>query len=262
MRKVVICVCVAAACSAISGSIFADDTLYFTSSPTSWVGHGQTRTITPSNGFTFNGFRYFSQGAYTNAVSISLTSSTEFWYLDFVGPHLTLPVTGSYPNAARWPFQSSDQPGLSFVGDGRGDNELIGSFEVLDATFDGSGNLLSFAADFTQYDEGDFSAWNRGSIRYHSAVPVPEPSSVLLAIAGALICGGAVRRRRYDRRQDAKLTLSTLSGEILWHNPMKGYGAGTPASLASVRGQSSPLITQAAAKHADDSSASTPGIAS
>jgi outer membrane protein assembly factor BamB len=56
--------------------------------------------------------------------------------------------------------------------------------------------------------------------------------------------------------------LDPLTGEILWHNPMKGYGVGTPTSLVSVRGQSSQLIAQAAAKHASDSSASTPGVAS
>jgi outer membrane protein assembly factor BamB len=42
--------------------------------------------------------------------------------------------------------------------------------------------------------------------------------------------------------------LDPLSGEILWNNPLKGYGAGSPASLLSVRGQSSQtLIEQAAA---------------
>ena len=51
--------------------------------------------------------------------------------------------------------------------------------------------------------------------------------------------------------------LDPLTGEILWHNPMKGYGVGTPTSLISVRGESSQLIAQAAAKHAADSSASS-----
>jgi outer membrane protein assembly factor BamB len=42
--------------------------------------------------------------------------------------------------------------------------------------------------------------------------------------------------------------LDPLSGEILWNNPLKGYGGGTPASLLSVRGQSSQtMIEQAAA---------------
>src|SRR5947207_1461134 len=56
--------------------------------------------------------------------------------------------------------------------------------------------------------------------------------------------------------------LDPLTGEILWHNPMKGYGVGTPTSLISVRGESSQLIAQAAAKHAADSSASSSTAAS
>lgn len=42
--------------------------------------------------------------------------------------------------------------------------------------------------------------------------------------------------------------LDPLTGEILWHNPMTGYGMGAPASLISIRGQSSDAaIHQAAA---------------
>jgi outer membrane protein assembly factor BamB len=42
--------------------------------------------------------------------------------------------------------------------------------------------------------------------------------------------------------------LDPLTGSIIWHNSMKGYGMGTPTSLASVRGQSPDwLIQQAAA---------------
>jgi outer membrane protein assembly factor BamB len=33
--------------------------------------------------------------------------------------------------------------------------------------------------------------------------------------------------------------LDPLTGELLWNNPLKGYGMATPASLISVRGQSS-----------------------
>jgi outer membrane protein assembly factor BamB len=44
--------------------------------------------------------------------------------------------------------------------------------------------------------------------------------------------------------------LDPLTGETLWHNPLKGYGVG-PASLASVRGQTSqPTLQHAAAVEA------------
>jgi hypothetical protein len=52
------------------------------------------------------------------------------------------------------PFQGSDQPGLSVSGDGRGCNTLTGRFEVLEAVYRSSGDVVSFAADFEQHCEG------------------------------------------------------------------------------------------------------------
>jgi hypothetical protein len=42
---------------------------------------------------------------------------------------------------------------------------------------------------------------------------------------------------------------------VLWHNPMKGYGAGTPTSLISTRGQSpQAVVLQAVEKKLSDES--------
>lgn len=41
--------------------------------------------------------------------------------------------------------------------------------------------------------------------------------------------------------------LSPLTGEIKWHNPLKGYGMGAPTALLSVLGSSTQLLTQQAA---------------
>ena len=41
--------------------------------------------------------------------------------------------------------------------------------------------------------------------------------------------------------------LDPLSGSILWNNPLKGYGAGAPTSLVSVRGQTSQTVIEQAA---------------
>ena len=49
--------------------------------------------------------------------------------------------------------------------------------------------------------------------------------------------------------------LDPLTGAILWHNPMKGYGMGTPTSLLSVRGSSGDLAIEQAAKVAADAAA-------
>ena len=44
--------------------------------------------------------------------------------------------------------------------------------------------------------------------------------------------------------------LDPLTGEVLWHNPMRGYGMGSPAALTSVRGQGPQANIQQAAHDA------------
>jgi outer membrane protein assembly factor BamB len=41
--------------------------------------------------------------------------------------------------------------------------------------------------------------------------------------------------------------LDPFTGAIRWHNPLKGYGAGAPTSVVSVRGQTSQTVIEQAA---------------
>ena len=156
----------------------AADILYFTSSPGSWIGQGQTLTFTDPADFSVS--RYYNQGAYTDALQFSVDG----YYLFLVGPNYTVPSVGFYSSATRWPFMGSGA-GLSFEAPGRGDNTLTGDFNVLQADYDASGNVLSFAVDFTQYDEGVTADWVSGSLRYNSTIPVPAPEPADLAILAA-----------------------------------------------------------------------------
>lgn len=156
----------------------------FTSSAASWVGHG----LTQSNAIS-SVQRHVDAGAYTNAIEFFTAGG---WDVAFAAPSLGVLSTGSYANALRWPF-NDNHPGLSFTGNGRGDNTLTGQFNVLDLTYNTDGSVLSFAADFTQYDEGKTTWWNTGQLRYNSTVPLPEPATLLPSAAVALI---ALRRRR------------------------------------------------------------------
>jgi len=45
--------------------------------------------------------------------------------------------------------------------------------------------------------------------------------------------------------------LDPLTGKVLWHNEMKGYGQVAPTALASVRGQSQQVTAQQHAAAAD-----------
>jgi hypothetical protein len=175
---------------------------FYTSSPQSWVGAGQTVSVTPISGFVFTPSRN-----YDNGVSFSINDSTtnpnfgaqRWWYLDFSAPHNAPLVVGTYQGATRWPFQATTAPGLSFSGNGRGNNTLTGSFNVHEISYGADGTVLSFAVDFVQYDEGIQSWWNVGSIRFNSDVPitaVPEPSALLLLSLGAAGVITVARRRR------------------------------------------------------------------
>ncbi len=176
--------------------------LYYESSPQSWVGGGATVLVTPSNNFDFIAYRNFDSGV-SFAVNDFSTNpdfwSTRWWYLDFSAPFDQLLQVGHYSNATRFPFQDFNDPGLDFSGNGRGNNQLSGYFDVQEVSYSPNGQVLSFAADFTQFDENFESRWNKGSIRYNSVIPllsVPEPHSLALLAIGSVGLVASYRRKR------------------------------------------------------------------
>jgi len=182
--------------------------LYFRSSFISWVGKGQTKDIKPSDGYNFYAEttdEYITGGNKSGLLfRVVSTPDTDldYWDLDFLGPGFTRPVVGFYPNARRFLVDTS-VPGLQFDGNHAGDNTLTGQFRVLEATFNSSGVPISYAVDFTQYDEGNVNAWIQGSFRFNSTVPitpVPEPSTFALAALGVATLYIA---RRIGARQKA-----------------------------------------------------------
>jgi outer membrane protein assembly factor BamB len=50
--------------------------------------------------------------------------------------------------------------------------------------------------------------------------------------------------------------LDPFTGRIMWQNLMKGYGAGTPTSLVSLRGQCTQVVIQQACDQASQRSSS------
>jgi hypothetical protein len=122
-----------------------------------------------------------SEGVFTashnmsdNSIQISYNGGAQNnWTLVFSAPSNALLAAGTYSGAARYPFQLSSQPGLSITGDGRGCNTDSGSFTINQVTYDGSGHVLTFYADFTQVCDNDTGSLT-GSIRYN-APPPPVP---------------------------------------------------------------------------------------
>jgi hypothetical protein len=63
-------------------------------------------------------------------------------------------------------------PGINFEGNGRTNNYASGIFEIFELMARPDGTILSFAADFIQFDEDIADWWNKGSLRFNSNRPL------------------------------------------------------------------------------------------
>ena len=163
--------------------------LWFTSTPQSVIGQGETFTASTTNGFTIS-----ADFNANNGVSFVISSETRYWFLDFAAPGNAQITPGLYSNAMIFPSQTGPNPGMLFWGEGRIVTSVSGYFNVLEVDY-GPGNTVNrFYADFLQNDQGDPSQMNMGMIRF-DLNPVPEPGLFPLAAAGILALFLRNRRR-------------------------------------------------------------------
>jgi hypothetical protein len=94
---------------------------------------------------------------YDGGVSVNVVGDT-FWSLDVAAPGNAELTPGKYSGAQNFPFQATDQPGLSFDGDGRGCDTVTGSFTVYQAQFDISGIPEKLDLTFVQHCDGELPA--------------------------------------------------------------------------------------------------------
>ena len=176
----------------------------FSSSPTSWIGGGQTLTFT-----NVSVSRTYNLGAYTDSVHLSSSG----YELTIVGPNLSLAQVGYYPGATRWPFMGSGV-GMAFTAPGRGDNTLTGWFHVLQADYQTNGQVAAFAVDFVQYDETIVTRWNRGSVRFNSSIPAPGPQPPMQM--DKLIQTNGVMQFVLAGPADTQCIIQTSSNLVTW----------------------------------------------
>ena len=164
--------------------------LYFNSEPGDFVGQGMERILSDDTLFDITALRNFDNGVSFMFDSFDRAGffDGERWQLRLAAPFGTELTVGVYENATRFPFQDPDVPGLDFSGDGRGSNMLTGEFEVLEAVYGSSGEVLSFAVNFEQHSEGRTPALF-GEMRFNSDIglsidphPIPETGSTLILL--------------------------------------------------------------------------------
>ena len=139
--------------------------IYYRSTSGDYIGKGATRLhLEPMNAIT-------ASRTYGNALMFQLngTGGTTF-SLALAAPGTAQLVPGTYEGAMRWPFQTSDKPGLNFSGNGAGCNQVAGRFVVREAVYNSAGDIERFAADFEQRCEITGPPLF-GEVRYKSTVP-------------------------------------------------------------------------------------------
>lgn len=80
---------------------------------------------------------------------------------------------GTYTGATRYPFNEGTEPGLSLSGNGRGCNQLTGTFTVSAVEFGPQGYVKKLDATFVQHCEGGTAA-ARGEVHIENPAPPAE----------------------------------------------------------------------------------------
>lgn len=113
-----------------------------------YIGQGHDWSWTPQDGDTI-----VASGSETVVHAYNGTFTA-----DFEAPNGQILQPGStYPNATRYPFNGTGV-GLDVSGDGRGCNQLTGSFTVHEVSFDEGGHLEKLSVTFEQHCEGGTAA--------------------------------------------------------------------------------------------------------
>ena len=126
-----------------------------------WVGMGKTYSL-PT--VTYNGL-------YAGYPQFTVSSPTDSFVIMISAPAGQPLVPGTYESAQRSAFRAAGHPGIDVFGDGHGCNTVAGRFVVDDATYDATGNVLTFSARFEDHCEGLPTALF-GEFSYNSTVPI------------------------------------------------------------------------------------------
>jgi K319-like protein len=149
---------------------------------TLFTATGDVGSVIPQGGtVTLNDFQaLFTTGKlsfFGDGVSVNVAGLSSSWSLSFAAPTGDTLQVGTYDDAQRYPFQTTNMPGLGFGNC----NTSAGRFSILDLQENGGGQVTSFAADFEQHCDGQLPK-AIGMIRVNSTVPLDAPVADVMPV--------------------------------------------------------------------------------
>ena len=139
----------------------AETSYQYRSQPGDYIGGGQSNSYSAQN----SSINISGTAVY---LVFSVTTATEFWYVTLAAPSGEELHPGTYYNAERAAFRTGRSPGLDVYGDGRGCNQVYGTFAINQIRTNASGNITLLDASFSQQCESPTAPFLYGSVKYNA----------------------------------------------------------------------------------------------
>ena len=139
--------------------LHAETSYQYKSAPGDYIGLGQSDRYNPQNAT-------LSVSGDASYLTFSVSTDTEFWSVVLAAPIGEELHPGTYYNAERAAFRTGRSPGLDVYGDGRGCNQIWGSFAINQIETDTSGNVTLLDATFSQSCESATAPLLQGIVKY------------------------------------------------------------------------------------------------
>jgi Right handed beta helix region/HYR domain len=158
--------------SSVTSARAQSNLLLLLSQPGDYIGQGQTYFTTDAT--TFDA-RYYPFGPKQDILVTGFG-----YFMLFGGVGSTNLSVGTYSSASRFPFSESF-PELDIFGNGRGCDDVCGSFQIFELHTDGDGNLDRLWMTFTQHCECSMAPLS-GEVRFNSLLAPTMPVARTLRV--------------------------------------------------------------------------------
>ncbi|MEU3889174.1 hypothetical protein [Streptomyces sp. NPDC029041] len=159
----------------------ADGSFSFSGDEDDYISGGQSYAYTTASQDRMN----VSGNTDNRVATVSVDGvNGDWWTLNLAAPSGKALTPGTYTGATRYPFNDGTEPGLSLSGNGRGCNQLTGTFTISAVEFGPQGYVKKLDAAFVQHCEGGAPAVH-GEVHIENPAPPAELGLDLdIALAG------------------------------------------------------------------------------